>query len=115
MARPQLYSEKQILDRLRIHLIDNMGSVWTMHKPSWEGIKKRMAKDESFGDLVRDCICEANYYWEKMGIDALKGDNTDFNTGLYKHFTANKKSFLSHEVLELESRIQELEDAKPKE
>ena len=108
-----MYTDKQILDRLREHLIDNMGSVWTMYKPTWQGVLKRMKKDDAFAEKVRNCEAEAMYLWEKMGIDALKGDNTDFNTGLYKHFTQNKKAFLSHEVLELEERIKELEDAQP--
>ncbi len=108
------YTDKQILDRLREHLIDNRGSVWTMHKPTWQGVMKRMKKDESFAEKVRDCEAEAMHKWERMGIDALLGDGTEFNTGLYKHFTANKKAWLSHEVLELEERIKELEDAKPK-
>lgn len=104
------YTDKQILDRLREHLIDNLGSVWTMHKPSWQGVQKRMKKDSGFDEKVRNIVAEANYAWEKIGLTALKEDNTNFNVTLYKHFTQNKKSFLSHEVLELEDRIKELED-----
>ena len=110
-----MYTDKQILDRLSEHLIVNMGSVWTMHRPTWQGVMKRMKKDDTFAEKVRDCEAEAMYLWEKMGIDALRGDNTDFNTGLYKHFTQNKKPFIDHITIELEERISELEQTKTSE
>ena len=104
------YTDKQIYDRLREHLIDNLGSVWTMHKPSWQGVQKRMAKDEDFAEKVRDLVAEANYKWEKMGIDALIGNDELFNVQLFRHFTQNKKSFLPYQVLEFEDRLKEMED-----
>jgi len=107
-----MYTDQQILDRLREHLIDNLGSVWTMSKPTWQGITKRMKKDAAFEEEVRDIVCEANHQWEKMGIKALVTGDETFNVQLYKHFTANKKAFLSHEVLELEERIKELEESR---
>ena len=105
------YTDKQILDRLREHLIDNLGSVWTMYKPTWNGVKKRMKTNDAFADKVRGIVCEANHAWEKMGIDALRNDNPSFNVVLYKHFTQNKKAWLSHEVLELDERIEALEQS----
>ena len=105
-----MYTEKQILTRLRKHLIDNMGSVWTMHKPTWQGVQKRITSDADFEEKVRDLVAEANHKWEKMGITALVNNDEAFNVQLYKHFTANKKAFLSYETLELDERISKLEE-----
>ena len=105
------YTEKQILIRLRKHLIDNMGSVWTMHKPTWQGIIKRMEKDPLFAEKVRGLVCEANFVWEKMGIAALITNDETFNVQLYKHFTQNKKSFLTHDSLVTEERLDAIEKA----
>ena len=103
------YTDEQIYDRLREHLIDNLGSVWTMHKPSWQGVTKRMKTNPDFEEQVRDLVAEANHKWESIGITALITNDEKFNVQLYRHFTANKKAFLSHEVLELDERIAELE------
>lgn len=110
MARPQKYSDKQILSRLREHCIDNLGSVWTMHNPSWNGITKRMDKDKEFAELVEDVVAEANHKWEKIGLKALLKGDQNFNVTLYKHFTQNKKAFLSHTELEVDERIKALEE-----
>ncbi len=104
------YTDKQVLARLRLHLITNLGSVWTMHKPTWNGVKKRMIDNPIFEEKVRGLVAEANYKWEKMGITALTTNDEGFNVQLYKHFTANKKAFLSYEVNELEDRIKQLEE-----
>ena len=105
------YTDEQILDRLREHLIDNLGSVWTMYKPTWQGVTKRMKTNPDFEERVRGLVAEANHKWESIGITALINNDEKFNVQLYRHFTANKKAFLSHEVLELEDRLKELEDA----
>jgi len=106
------YTEEFILGRLREHCIDNLGSVWTMHKPTWQGVTKRMKKDEAFAEEVRDIVAEALYQWEKMGITALLTGDESFNVNLFKHYTMNKKPFIDHVTLDLEQRLQELEDAK---
>ena len=111
MARPQLYSNKEILDRMRVHLIDNFGSVYSMHSPTWVGIKKRMAKDEELNELVSNIVAEALYAWEKMGIAALLSGDDTFNVALFKHYTMNKASFIDHKALELEERIEQLEES----
>ncbi len=109
MARPRVYTDKQILDRLREHCIDNLGSVHSMHKPSWNGVQKRMKQDEEFSLLVMDLVAEAVHEWEKMGIAALTGNDENFNVQLFKHFTMNKKPFLTHETLEVEKRLNVIE------
>ncbi len=103
------YTEKQILKRLREHLIDNLGSVWTMHKPTWQGVTKRMKSSPAFTEEVRDIVAKANHKWERMGIDALIENNDLFNVTLYKHFTQNKRAWLPYETLELEDRLVALE------
>ncbi len=109
MSRKIKYTEEQILVRLREHLIDDLGSVYTMHNPTWQGVLKRMAKDADLEELVKGLVAEANHKWEKMGITALTAGDDSFNVQLYKHFTQNKKSFLSYETLELEERMAQLE------
>ncbi len=109
MGRPRTYSDKFLLKRLREHLIDNMGSIYTMHKPIWATYVKRMKKDERFKELVEDCRAEAEHKWEKWGLSNINGKNPDFNTGLYKHFTQNKKAFRDHNAIETDERLQKLE------
>ena len=107
-----MYTDKQILDRLKVHCIDDFGSVWTMSKPTWQGIQKRMKKDVEFEEKVRDIVAEALHQWEKMGIDALLSNDEGFNVALFKHYTMNKKPFIDHTTIELEERISELEQTK---
>lgn len=111
MARPQKYSDDELIDKLHTHLVTNRGSVYSMHNPTWQAYLKRMKTNPEFALLVNNCTAEGFYAWEKYGIDALDGKIENFNTGLYKHFTQNKKPWLSHEVLELDERIKDLEDA----
>ena len=109
MARPRVYTDKQMLDRLRDHTIERLGSIYTVHKPTWNAYLKRMASDPDFGVLVRDVVAESLNKWEQIGIDAIRSDNPNFNANLYRYLTQNKKPFLTHEVLELEARIEALE------
>ena len=112
MARPQLYTDEEILDKLRTHVVTNMSSTFTMSKPTWQGILKRMNKDEEFKELVNDIVAEGLFQWEQMGIKALLTGDETFNVQLFKHYTVNKKPFIDHMSLEIEERLTELENAK---
>ena len=104
------YTDEHILSKLQSHLVDELCSKHTMSKPTWQGVLKRMAKSEEFSDKVNNIVAEADKKWQLMGITALLENKENFNLGLYKYMTANKKAFLPHEVLELEARIEELEE-----
>ncbi len=104
------YSDKQIITKLRKHLITEMGSFYTMHRPSYQAIIKRRKKDAAFNEMVEDVVNEANHKWHKMGLDALTSDNSDFNTTLFKYYTQNKKPFIDNEAIDLEERITKLEE-----
>jgi len=105
------YTDEYILDRLKTHCVDEFGSVWTMSKPTWQGIQKRMLKDEAFGEEVRDIVAEALFEWEKMGIKALRENDENFNVQLFKHYTMNKKPFLDNTTIDLEERLEKLEQS----
>lgn len=106
----KLYSDEDIIKKLRKHMINELGSYYTMHKPSEQAISKRRKKDPAFNELVGDVINEANHKWHKMGLKALTTNDTDFNTALFKYYTMNKKPFIDHTTIELEERIAELEE-----
>jgi len=113
MSAGYQYTIEEVVTKLRKHLIDDMGSYYTMHKPSHQAITKRMKKDEELRAKVEDVVNEANHKWWRMGLKALVTDNTNFNTNLFKYYTQNKKPFIDHLSIQLEERITELENAKP--
>lgn len=108
------YTDEYLIKRIHKHLVEDKSSIYTLYKPTWQAYLKRMKDDAEFEDKVKDCMAEGNYMWEQLGLSNMEESNPDFNLGLYKHFTQNKKPWLSHEVLELEERIERLEDGKPK-
>ena len=110
MGRPRKYTDKHMLDALREHCVEGLGSTYTVHNPCWNGYLKRMRSDAEFDDLVQNIVAEANYKWEQIGLKALLSNDTDFNVTLFKHYTQNKKSFLSREALEIEERMDAIEE-----
>ena len=106
------YTEEEILDRLREHMVDELLSKYSISRPTWQGIAKRMKKDEDFADKVHTIENDALAKWERVGLKALFGDNTDFNTQLFKMYVGSKKSFLPYEVLDLDERIEALEESR---
>ena len=112
MPSGNTYSDEYLLERMHQHCVEEMLSVYTLHKPTWEIYRRRMAKDAEFAAKVEDCRAEADTKWEKLGLRAMWGKAPEgFNAGLYKHFTQNKRAFLPYEVLEQEERINALEEA----
>ena len=103
------YSDKQIIDKLKKHLIDDMGSFYTMSKPSFQAIIKRRKKDPLFNEMVEDVVNESNQKWHKMGLEALLENDTEFNVPLFKYYTQNKKPFLDNEVIKNDERLSALE------
>lgn len=105
------YTDEEILEGLHAHMVDNLKSKYSMHNPmTWQGILKRMDKSEDLTSKVNSIENEALSAWEDVGLKALKGEADSFNTALYKMFVVNKRSFLSAETLDLEERIQVIEN-----
>ena len=102
MSMGNQYTDEEILDALREHAIKKLLSKYSMYKPTWQGILKRMAKDEEFAAKVNSIENEAMAKWESVGLKALMTSDAGFNTQLYKMFVGNKKPFLEHSVLSLE-------------
>ena len=110
MGLANTYTEKQILDGLRVHMLDNLASKYSMFEPcTWQCVLKRMAKCKKLTNKVNTIVNEHNYLWEQMGIEALKSNDGDFNVPLFKMYASSKKSMQSYEVNELEERINKLE------
>lgn len=115
MGKNNSYTDEEILEGLELHMVEGLKSKYTFHDPmTWNGCLKRMDKDKDFKRKVHTIVNRANTAWEEVGLKALTEDNKDFNVALYKMFVGNKRPFLTHEVLELESRIERLEDGKSK-
>ena len=103
------YTEEYLLSRIKEHCIDNHLSKWTITKPTWNGYTKRMKKDPEFASKVEESIALADQHFEKMALDNLL--NKDFNTRLWQMLTKNKPFTKDHATLELEQRIEALEEA----
>lgn len=111
MGTNPTYTEEQILEGLREHLIINKCSKYSLHNPiTWNGVLKRMKKSKEFSNKVHSIVAEHEALWEQIGIDALMNNDDKFNVPLFKMYAGNKKSFQSYEVNELEERLKELEN-----
>ena len=105
------YTDQQILNGLRKHMLVNKLSKYSFFKPmTWEGVRKRMAKDALFRAKVEAIVNEHNAIWEQMGVKALLDGDEAFNVPLFKMYAGSKKSFQSYETNELEERIQAIEE-----
>ncbi len=105
------YTDKQILDGLRVHMIDNKLSKYSLFSPmTWQGVLKRIKADEELSQKVNTIVNEHNALWEKMGIKALEEGDESFNVPLFKMYAGSKKSFQSYEVNELDERLLALEE-----
>ena len=106
------YTDEEIVDSLRDHMVNKLLSKYAMSKPTWRAIAKRMVKDDVFEDKVHTIEAEALAKWEKVGLKALMTNDAGFNTQLFKMYVGSKKSFIDHTSIELEERIAGLENAK---
>jgi len=106
------YTDKEILDNMTAHMVEGMKSKWSMSKPTYNGILKRMKKDDDFAQKVHSIEAEALAKWEQLGLDALLSGNETFNVQLFKMYAGNKKPFIDHATIEIEERLTELENEK---
>ena len=111
MGTNPTFTDEQVLKPLRKHMVDNLHSKYSFHKPmTWQGVLKRMERDAEFAVKVNTIENEALEAWETLGITALRSNDENFNVNLFKMYAGSKKSFQSYETLELEERIIKLED-----
>ena len=103
------YSDTQILERLEEHMVTKLKSQYSVTKPTWRAIKKRMDQSKSFEAKVHSILALALDRWESIGIRALMKNDQNFNVNLYRMFAGNKKSFLSYEDSEIADRLDDLE------
>ena len=83
-------------------MIEKMLSKYSMSKPTWQCVLKRIAKDSDFAIKVNSIEAEALAKWETVGLKALFEGDAGFNTQLFKMYVGNKKPFLEHSVLSLD-------------
>ena len=111
MGSANTYTDEEILDGLRVHMIDNKLSKYSFFKPmTWQGVLKRIDKDEELKRKVKSIEAEHNAIYEEMGLTALMNNDDKFNVPLFKMYAGAKKSFQTYETNELEERIEALED-----
>ncbi len=108
MSSGNQYTDEEILRNIEEHLIKNRLSKYSMFKPVWQTVLKRMNKDPEFASKVKTLEAQALAEWEKFGLEGFK--DKDFNVGLFRMYASSKKSFQSYETNELEERLQALED-----
>ncbi len=106
------YTDKEVLNGLRKHCVDEMKSKYSLHDPcTWQAIVKRINKGSKiFINKVQTILAEADARWEQLGIDALQNGDGSFNVSLFKMYASSKKPFQSYETNELEERIERLEN-----
>ena len=108
------YSTEYILERLRMHMVDDKKSMYTMTKPTHYGILKRIKNgDKDLERGVREIEAEHFAVYEQRLIGAVF-EGMELDTVAFNIATRNKKPFLSYEVIELNERLEELENAQSK-
>jgi len=112
MGTNNTYTDKQLLTYLHKHVVEDMQPKYTLSKPTFQCYLKRMDKDAEFENKVKSVLAEGEAAWVKLGVEAILDPDTKINVPLYNIMTRAKKSFQSYEVIELESRIERLEDGK---
>ncbi len=108
MGTNPTYSDKQLIDSLTVHCIDNHLSKYTKAYPTWQGYLKRMDKDADLADKVNELLCVADQWFEKKGLDALH--DKDFNNVMFAKLTNNKPFTKDHTTVELENILNALEE-----
>jgi len=108
MSTGNQYSDKQLLGRLKQHCIVLHLSKYTLAYPTWTAYKKRMDKDPVLESKVYELLALSDQWWELQGIDALH--DKDFNNVMYAKLTNNKSFTKDHTSIDLETRIERLEN-----
>jgi len=108
MPTNNVYSDKQLIDALKTHCIDEHLSKYTLAYPVWDTYILRMKKDAEFKTKIESLLMVAEQWWEKQGVQAL--ENKDYNNMMWTKLTCNKTFTKNHEALDLEDRISKLEE-----
>jgi hypothetical protein len=78
---------------------------------SYQAVIKRMKSSPEFKNKVETIQNEALMKWEQIGIEALMTKDDSFNVPLFKMYASSKRSFQTYDALEVEKRLEALEDA----
>ena len=108
MSTGNQYTDKQLLTRLKEHCVKLHLSKYTIAFPTWKTYRDRMAKDAVFETKVHELIALADQWFELKGLEALH--DKDFNNVMFAKLTNNKSFTKDHTAIELEERIERLED-----
>ncbi len=99
------YTNKTIIKRLRKHMVDDMLSKYSMTKPRFTAIQRRMDQgDLELKEQVAEVIAEHYAAFERMSIQAIRGE-IDVDSKMFRLTTQNKKPFLSPEQLAISEGI----------
>jgi len=110
MSTGNQYTDKQLLSRLKQHCIVLHLSKYTMAYPVWQTYLQRMEKDAEFKVKINSLLMEAEQWWELQGVMAL--NDREYNNMMWTKMTCNKSFTKDHTAIELEERIERLEDEK---
>ena len=103
------YSTDYIIERLRNHMVDEGLSLYTVTKPTYEGILKRIKNgDKELESALKEIQAEHWQIFERKLNDAIF-NGTEINMQAFNAAVRNKKPFQTFETLELEERIAALE------
>jgi len=111
MSTGNQYTDAQLIKKLKDHVMDEHLSKYTMAYPVWQTYVQRMGKDAEFKSKVHNLLAVSEQYFEKLAIENIT--NKDFNTQLWTKLTCNKAFSKDHVAIDLEDRIQAIEDAQP--
>ena len=109
MSTGNQYTDKELFEKLQHHLIEEHLSKYTMAYPVWQTYLQRMAKDAEFKVKINNLLMVAEQWWEKQGVGAL--NDKEYNNMMWTKMTSNKAFTRDHNAVDLETRIEELEDA----
>ena len=104
------YSNKQIIRRLREHMIKNKKSLYSITKPTRNTILDRVKKDEELRIALEEIEAEHFGLFEARLLESVF-EGVPLDSVAFNIATRNKKAFLSHEVLVLDEKVEALEKA----
>ena len=107
--RGNQYSTKQIIDRLREHMVDNALSYYTMTHPTYHTVFERIkGGDKKLEKAFNEIKALHWQIFERKLLDALFNGN-EIDMQVFNAATRNKKPFLSYETLDVDARLEAIE------
>ena len=107
MSKGNQYTQKQLIDHLIQHCIEDHLSKYTIAYPVWQTYLQRMEKDPRFAVKINNLLMVSEQWWEKQGVAALH--DKDYNNMMWTKMTSNKAFTKDHAAIDVEERIEALE------